>query len=113
MTDKRTRFDRRSEHRYPLGGRIFWRRSGRPARYPAWLSDTSLSSVSFITAEAVQPSPNDRIELTGHGCSELRCRVTRTAHYGARLSLVGCESTVEEVAQYVRDPPGVIGGGRA
>ncbi len=98
MREQRARFDRRTEERYPLGGRISWRPAGDTINHPGWLCDTSMTSVSFITPERQEPVPNDQIELSGQGCSRLCCRVTRVASYGGRMSLVGCQSAIEDVA---------------
>ena len=94
-TERRARLERRSEARYPLAGKVFWRKPGRNLKVLGWLSDTSLSGVSFITAMGMRPSVNEHIELTSPDDSTQRCRVARTTPYDHRLSLIACEATAE------------------
>ena len=97
--EQRRRLERRSERRYTLAGRIFWRKPGRNMKVLGWLSDTSLSGVSFITATGMRPSVNEHIELTGPNHSTQCCRVARTTSYDRHLSLVACEATPEHGLQ--------------
>ncbi len=97
--ERRRPLERRSERRYALGGRIFWRKPGRKLNVLGWLSDTSLSGVSFITGTGRRLTLNEDIELTGPDRSTLRCRVARIAPYDRGLSLVACEATAEHGLQ--------------
>lgn len=94
-TERRARLERRCERRYPLAGRVFWWKPGRNLKVLGRLSDTSLSSVSFITATGMRPSVNEHIELTGPDHSTHHCRVARTTPRDRRLSLIACEATAE------------------
>lgn len=91
MVDRRTRQDRRRENRRVVAGRILWNRPGRRVNYIGWLSDVSNSSASFITAQSCRPAVGEHVELMGNNNKSRQCRVTRTAAYDARLSLVACE----------------------
>jgi hypothetical protein len=91
-TERRARLERRSEPRYPLAGTVFWRKPGTNLKIRGLLSDTSISSVSFITAEGRRPSVDEYIELTGPDHSMQWCRVARTAPYDRTLSLIACEA---------------------
>jgi hypothetical protein len=90
MMEKRTRSERRCEPRYPLAGTLRWRKTGGDRTLVGWLSDTSRSSMSFITSRASQPSFGERIEMIGSDRSACPFRVTRTAAYDESLSLVAC-----------------------
>lgn len=99
MMERRRRLERRAERRYALGGRIFWRKPGSKLDVRGWLSDTSLSGVSFVTGTGRRPTLNEDIELTAPDRSTLRCRVARIAPYDSRLSLVACKATAEHGPQ--------------
>lgn len=82
--------DRRCESRYSLGGTFSWRKAGGDRKFVGWLSDTSRSSVSFITSRRSQPSFGEMIEMIGSDDHEHALRVTRVASYDEDLSLIAC-----------------------
>ena len=92
MTERRIERDRRSEPRYPVAGRVFWRKPGRSLSYPGWLSDASASSASFITAGPVRLTVGEQVQLSGSKHAAQHCRVTRIAPYDDNLSLVACRT---------------------
>ncbi|MCK4660853.1 MAG: hypothetical protein KAV82_15140 [Phycisphaerae bacterium] len=90
MIEKRERRDRRTEPRWAKAGKVSWGNAGTYATFPAWLSDESRSSVSFITSAGTLPDLGDRIELIGLHLFPQQYHVTRTAPYDGRLSLIAC-----------------------
>jgi hypothetical protein len=82
--------DRRRDRRYPLAGTLSWCRSHDADMLTGWSSDTSRSSLSFVTARRNEPAFGEIIEMSGSGRPSQVFRVTRTAPYDDRLSLVAC-----------------------
>lgn len=92
MTERRIQRDRRSEPRYPVSGRVFWRKPGRSLSYAGWLSDASTASASFITADHARLTVGEQVQLTGSKHAAQCYRVTRIAPYDDKLSLVACRA---------------------
>ncbi len=92
MIEKRDPGDRRRERRIAQAGRIRWRKAGTHTTFHGWLSDQSRSSVSFVASASARPTCGEEIEVIASNRSRQRYRVTRTASYDDRLSLIGCRS---------------------
>lgn len=82
--------DRRRDRRYPLAGILCWRRAHDDDALSGWSSDTSRSSLSFVTSQRNEPAFGEIIEMSAGGHALQVFRVTRTAPYDDRLSLVAC-----------------------
>ena len=102
MAERRERWDRRREPRYPTVGRVTWKREGSKTTSRAWMSDTSRSSASFVAAAARQPSLGEEIEMIDSDQSKQRCRVMRIAPYDARLSLIACRNVASDDSRMTR-----------
>ncbi len=96
MHEKRQRRDRRSDPRYPLAGKIFWRKPARTLNVLGWLSDTSRSGVSFVTKDNDRIVLGEEIELLNASREIQRYCITRIAPYDSRLSLVACRSEPDD-----------------
>jgi hypothetical protein len=96
MIEKRARHDRRCETRHPSAGQLTWRQSGGNQTFTAWLSDTSPTSMSFVTYAKRRVEFGEEIELGGIGDSPQRCRIMRIAPYDHDLSLIACRSINKE-----------------
>lgn len=94
--DREDRRDRRTEPRYPLGGRIRWQRLDDMSIAEGWVVDRSDSSLSFITAAALNPVKGEGISIISADknkdgeASEEHLRICRVRPYDARLLLVAC-----------------------
>jgi hypothetical protein len=82
--------DRRRDQRHALARTLSWRRPHEHDMRAGWTSDTSRSSLSFVTARADEPSFGEIIETSMDDRSTGMFRVTRVATYDERFSLVAC-----------------------
>lgn len=90
MIEKRMQRDRRHEPRGPSAERITWRTRDSGEDFWGYVSDRSLSSVSFMAATKSKPSLGQEVEIVGPDLSQEHCRVMRITPYDGSLSLIGC-----------------------
>ncbi len=102
MQQQRAESDERFDTPRAVGGRVFWKKPGtKNPRHMGWLSTTSMSNASFITATEIRPEIGEQVEITDFYDLTRHCKVTRTApwghsgHSGQRLSLVACSSLTQ------------------
>jgi hypothetical protein len=91
--NNRREHDRRFEPRRESAGRILWHSDAGPEDNVGWLSDRSLSSLTFVTATQRAPRRGQTIHVVDSAHASRRFRVTRISDYDETCSLIACRAT--------------------